>query len=305
MLMAAALKPNTQRTYSSAQTRFINFCSKYNLVVMPVTEDTLLLYIAFLFDEGLKGSSIRVYISAVRSLHIYSGFVYPSDMFRVRLALRGAVCQSLPPVRKFPITFSVLSQMLKFVSGRFDAKLLTAVMTLAFFGCMRASEFCVLDGVPFDCNSHLCLRDVILDDNKKVLTVFLSKSKTNTTNSGVKIFIGCSKHSVCAYCSMKSYLASRTGPVDQKSPLFVNFAGDVLKKKYFVSATRLVLSMAGCDPSKYSGHSFRAGAATTAGDRNFEEYELKLLGRWASSAYNIYLRNPHIMTTYASRLANP
>jgi site-specific recombinase XerD len=85
--MAAALKPNTQRTYSSAQTRFINFCSKYNLVVMPVSENTLLLYIAFLFDEGLKGSSIKVYISAVRSLHIYSGFIYPSDMLRVRLAL--------------------------------------------------------------------------------------------------------------------------------------------------------------------------------------------------------------------------
>ena len=91
MLMAAALKPNTQGTYTSAQNRFVNFCSTFNLPVMPTTEDILLLYIAHLFDSGLKGSSIRVYLSAVRSLHVYRGFQYPTGMLRLQLALKGAM----------------------------------------------------------------------------------------------------------------------------------------------------------------------------------------------------------------------
>ena len=149
MLMAAALKPNTKRTYTSAQNRYIKFCESYNIVVMPTTEDNLLLYVAFLFDSGLKGSSIKVYLSAVRSMHIYAGYPYPNEMLRVRLAIKGAVCQSPPPCRKFPITFPVLCEMFRALKLRFDFKLISAVMTLAFFGCMRASEFCVFKFISF------------------------------------------------------------------------------------------------------------------------------------------------------------
>jgi hypothetical protein len=104
--MSAALKPNTKRTYSAVQNRFLNLCSNYNLVPMPATEETLLLYVAFLFDCNLKGSSIRVYLAAVKCLHVFSGFDYPADMFRLKLAVKGAVTQSPSPVRKLPITFS-------------------------------------------------------------------------------------------------------------------------------------------------------------------------------------------------------
>ena len=88
MLMNAALKQNKKRTYSSAQSRFIKFCDMYKQVVMPVTEDTLLLYVSYLFEEGLVGSSIRVYLSAVRSLHVFAGKPYPTDINRLKLALK-------------------------------------------------------------------------------------------------------------------------------------------------------------------------------------------------------------------------
>ena len=77
MLMAAALKPSTHRTYSSAQNKYLNFCQFYNLVALPASEDTLLLYVAFLYDLKLKGGTIRVYLAAVRSLHIYLNHAYP------------------------------------------------------------------------------------------------------------------------------------------------------------------------------------------------------------------------------------
>jgi hypothetical protein len=307
MLMSSALKPSTKKTYSCAQQKFLEFCKRYQLVPTPVTESTLLLYVAYLFDQGFKGSSIRVYISAIRSMHIYGGFQYPTNMVRLQLSIKGAVTESAPPVRKFPITYSVLSKMLSTLKGRFDEKMLLAVMTLAFFGCFRASELCVMDGKGFDENSNLGFNDLVMNVKEKNLCIFLKKSKSDVNSQGTSIFIGCSGTRVCAYCRMLDYLLYRSSVClkTENAPLFVNVLGDPLRKNYFVSTTRMALSLAGYNPMKFSGHSYRAGAATTAGDRGFEEWELKMMGRWKSSAYNLYLRNPKIVASFAKRLVTP
>jgi hypothetical protein len=305
MLMEAALKGNTKRTYTSAQTRFLKFCELYSLSSMPVTEETLILYISYLFEEGLTASTIRVYLSAVRSLHVFAGIAYPTDLLRVKLALKGAVRNTPQPIRKLPITISILRKLLTHIKPRFDRVLLTAALTLAFFGCLRLSEFCVPDSTTFSSRLHLCLSDAILDPKNKTLTLFLRRSKTDTDNAGVSIYIGCSNDvHCCAYCSMRAYLIFRNSIMDDAgdSPLFVVPGGRVLYKSYMVSTTRLLLSMSGYNPSLYSGHSFRAGAATTAGDSNFRDWEVKMLGRWSSNAYNVYLRNPAVTATFARRL---
>jgi len=77
-----------------------------------------------------------------------------------------------------------------------------------------------------------------------------------------------------------------------------------LSKTYFVSVTRLGLAMSGHDPSLFSGHSYRAGAATSAGDSGFQNWEIQMLGRWSSSAYTVYLRNPEVVSTFAKRLVS-
>jgi hypothetical protein len=276
---------------------------------MPVSENTLLLYISFLFEQGLAGSTIRVYMSAVRSLHIMAGEPYPTSLLRVKLALRGANRHTPVPIRKLPITIDILRQMLGHVRGRFDCDLVVAVMTLAFFGCFRMGELCLSDNVTFDPATHLCLGDVTVNRTDKSLTIFLKRSKTDLNNAGVSVFVGCSKDKFCcAFCSMLTYIAFRKSlkmSDDDDSPLFVVPGGRPLTKSYIISVVRLILSLSGHDPAKYSGHSFRAGAATSAGDRNFREWELKMLGRWSSNAYSVYLRNPKLTTTFASRLAAP
>jgi hypothetical protein len=116
--------------------------------------------------------------------------------------------------------------------------------------------------------------------------------------------MGCSGHEVCAFCSLKKYLSVRLSVFGEHTPLFVNSFGDALKKNYFVDVMRLTLSQSGLDPSLYSGHSFRAGAATTAGNVGFKDWELKMLGGWKSSAFNVYLRNPKVTTPFAERLVS-
>ena len=275
---------------------------------MPVSQDTLLLYVAFLFEQGLSGSTIRVYLSAIRSMHILSGNHYPTELPRVKLALKGAVRESPQPIRKLPITITILKQMLTHLPTRFDHALLQSAMTLAFFGCFRLGEICIPDNVKFDHESHLCIGDITIDNVNKTLEVFLKKSKTDSLNTGVTVHVGCSRDDkCCAFCAMVVYFKFRSSlnvSNEDNTPLFLVPGGRHLTKSYMVKATRLLLGLTGHNPALYSGHSFRAGAATTAGDKRFKEWELKMLGRWKSDAYSLYLRNPRITSLFASRMAS-
>ena len=68
--------------------------------------------------------------------------------------------------------------------------------------------------------------------------------------------------------------------------------GRQLTKAQFIAAVRQALQDAGMDYKLCSGHSFRIGAATTAHNCGFNEATIKMLGRWESSAYLLYIRTP-------------
>ena len=71
-----------------------------------------------------------------------------------------------------------------------------------------------------------------------------------------------------------------------------NSDGRFLTRSRFVSHLKEALIAAGVDTSKYSGHSFRIGAATTAASCGIQDSLIKTLGRWESDAYTLYIRTP-------------
>ncbi len=52
------------------------------------------------------------------------------------------------------------------------------------------------------------------------------------------------------------------------------------------------LSLAGVDAARYTGHSFRIGAATTAAANGVNDATIQILGRWKSDCYTRYIRTP-------------
>ena len=71
-----------------------------------------------------------------------------------------------------------------------------------------------------------------------------------------------------------------------------------------MSGIRGALSMAGIDPSPYSGHSFRSGSATMAAAREIGDTTIKMLGQWKSMAYQVYIKTPRSqLAAISSQLA--
>ena len=75
-------------------------------------------------------------------------------------------------------------------------------------------------------------------------------------------------------------------------PLFILEDGSFLTRSSFTTLLRTTLNSAGIDSSKFASHSFRSGAATTAADIGMAEVHIKMLGRWASEAYQVYIKTP-------------
>ena len=61
------------------------------------------------------------------------------------------------------------------------------------------------------------------------------------------------------------------------------------------------LGEAGIDLTGYSGHSFRSGAATTAAAKGSSDSAIKMLGRWKSEAYQLYIKTPRDQLAAVSR----
>ena len=112
--LAQGLAPSTRKAYASGQRKFIEFCRQAgklhsNGSPCPADEWTLCLFVSFLADS-IQHSSIKVYLSAIRSLHIEQGFPGPLlNSLRLQRVLRVFKhSQGSPATRHLPITDSLL-----------------------------------------------------------------------------------------------------------------------------------------------------------------------------------------------------
>lgn len=137
------LADNTHRTYSSAQRQYLQFCDTHNLQSLPGNESTLLLFVSHLAVK-IKPQSIKVYLAAVRALHISHGYNNPlTSTIKLQQTLRGIEREHfLPTKQKLPITFDILCKLYYFIDHSLPTDITYwAAITTAHFLLLRASEF--------------------------------------------------------------------------------------------------------------------------------------------------------------------
>ena len=291
-LIRMGIRPRTRTSYSSAQSKYINFCTTYGLTALPASETVTLLYIAYLYNQGLAGATVSAYISAIRSLQVMSGMDTPNLRSpRVNLALKAMVEHGKPPVQKAPINYNLLCKMLDIVYTIQDAYMWSALLSLSFFAGLRGSE-CVGNEVHTSV-SQVQFQAQGQGQGSSGQVMLFSVSRSKTTAHGYTVPLGCSGTRVCSLCMMIKYLSSRFSqgnPVLQ-APLFVYSNGLPVTKSHVNLLIKSLASKLGLDPAQYSFHSIRAGAASTAAQLGFQDWEIMKLGGWKSSTYRQYIRS--------------
>jgi len=148
--------------------------------------------------------------------------------------------------------------------------------------------------------SGVAVSDVAVDDHRSpsMVKIHLRRFKTDQFGRGVDVYMGSTGDALCPVAALLAYLAVRGG---EYGPLFRLKDGRSLTREIFTNKVRAALSVLGYDSSVYAGHSFRIGAATTAAEQGIEDSVIKMLGRWKSSAYQLYVRTPREVLSSISR----
>ena len=96
---------------------------------------------------------------------------------------------------------------------------------------------------------------------------------------------------ISLHAPLSQYLHVRGSTPD---PLFLLSDGTPLHRQWLTSSIQSILSAAGVFGC-YTSHSFHVGAATSAAPCGLPDHLIKMLCRWSSEAYPIYIRT-HVST---------
>ena len=224
-LLQTGLSKSSRSTYMAGQRRYLHFCKAAGIKPLLASEGALTLFTTHLAVSNVSHGTIKVYLSAVRHLHICKGLHghFSQQLTpRLHLILRGIKKRQADVHsrrKRLPITTQLLGKIKHFLSKQptYDNTTLWAMCCLAFFGFLRVSEFTIPSKGSYNSSRHLSLQDVTVDNRTKprLLQLFLKQSKTDPFKQVAQVYVGATDTTICPVKAVLSYLArrnSRPGP---------------------------------------------------------------------------------------------
>ena len=194
----------TRKAYSSAERRFVTFCIQDNRLhpsgsALPASQETFLRFCTHLADT-LRHSSIKVYLSAVTSLHIDHGL---PDLLAGCLQLQRILWGIKRHQGSNQHKRQLITNYLMLIIHRsldlsvHNHSMLWVACCIGFFGFLGAGEFTV--NAPFDPAIHLTVNDIQVDSlfNPQSFRIVLKCLKTNPFRQGCYIYIGTGRQDLC------------------------------------------------------------------------------------------------------------
>ena len=265
----SARAPNTVKAYAHDLSDFATWCKvdAGGLCPVPAAPRTVALYVSDLAGRGLKAATIQRRLAAIAQLHQEAGLDDPTKTKAVKNTYRG-ILKEIGSYQegKAPMLASTVRRVL----GAFEEELGAAaardraLLLLGLAGGYRVGEL-----------ASLLVEDVEFVDEGAV--VLLRSSKTDQKGGGFYKGIPYGDHArTCPVSHLNAWMAHLPGGSGGEGPIFrgVDRNGHVRSTKGSRpmapdSISRVVkkrAQAAGLDPSRYSGHSLRAGFVTGASE---------------------------------------
>jgi integrase len=281
-----SLAPNTRRAYLSDLAEFERWGGS-----IPASVETVAAYLAARADVLAVATLVR-HLASISKAHEARGLLNPTRSELVRATLRGikrtrgcAQRQAKALLRDdLLLVLDAMGDGPKDMRDR-------ALLLIGFAGALRRSELVALDVGDIE---HV----------HQGIVITLRQSKTDQDGHGRRIGIPFGRRRWCPVAAFDAWLAVSSivagaifRPVDRH--------GRVQKGRLSGEAVSLVVqervAAVGLDPSPYSGHSLRAGFATSAAQAGVLTSRIRAQTRHASEAMLArYVREGELFTENAA-----
>lgn len=281
---AHAKSDATLRAYQSDWEQFELWCRRHGARCLPAAPATVL---AYLIDSSatVKVSTLQRRLVAIRDSHRGAGEELDTGSEAFRNSWRSLQrTKGQPTAKKSPVLTAELRRVLATLAG--DSLLHMrdrALLLVGFAGALRRSELVSLRAAPDDGYSHIAL-------TSDGLVVTLAQSKTDQLHEGQ--VIGLPYGSQPETCPVRAYQKWLEASGVSHGPVFraINRHGQLATAALSDKAVALILKRAvrasalahGATPeeaqaraAEVSGHSLRAGLATSAAVNNAPSHAIQ------------------------------
>jgi integrase len=255
-----SLSENTRAAYRADLAHFIAWGG-----VLPATADLVARYLADHADT-LAPASLARRVATLSKVHAANGWPNPCQSEVVRATLRGikrvkgtAQDQARPLLRED--LFLILDAMGDDARAQRDR----ALLLIGWAGGFRSSELVGLDWSD-------------VEEVREGLVLHLRRSKTDQMGQGRKIGVPLGRTRHCPVAALAAWRRVSTGddgPIFRPADRHGHIQPVRLRSDAVSTILRDRLTGAGIDPEGYSGHSLRAGLATSAIKAGVPSYKVR------------------------------
>lgn len=271
----AAKAPNTRRAYRTQWATFAAWCAQHGRESLPAAPATLALYLVARAKDGLKVTSLGLGLSAIRAAHFDAKVADPSANPEVSTVWEGIRrTHGTAPRRAAPLTADAIRSIVSTLAvDRMRDVRDRALVLLGFSGALRRSE---LVGLDVEDLTHDPARGIVLR---------VRRSKTDQVGAGADVAIPFGAQP--ALCPVRALEAWRAISGVREGALLRSVdrhgrVGGRLDGRDVARSLKELAARAGLAPALVSGHSLRAGLATTAALSGRSDRAIMAQGRWKS-----------------------
>ncbi len=265
----AATAPNTRRAYDSDLKHFLAWGGS-----LPASPDVVARYLAAHATTHAVATLARRLV-AIRRAHALKGLPDPVRSELVRLTFRGIRRAHGRPQRRAAALLA--EEMATIVASLGDSVRDArdrALLLVGFVGAFRRSELSRID-----CKS--------IERTPRGIVITIPKSKTDQEGQGRHVAIPHGRSAICPIKALDHWLelsgitkGSVFRPVTRRGHVLPGrLSGDSI-----ASIVKQRVRAIGLDPTRYSGHSLRAGFVTTAATAGAPAWRIKAQTGHASDA---------------------
>ncbi len=283
-----ALSCNTRIAYKNDMAHFQAWGGK-----VPSSPETIAAYLTT-HAESLSIATLQRRLISISKAHTMRGCSDPVKSDLVKLTMRGIRrMHGKPQTQVAALLKDDLIVMLSHISDTIKGKRDCALLLLGFCGALRRSEVIAVK-----------IEDLEFTPQGIVLTI--PKSKTDQAGNGRKIGIPKGRGRVCPVEYVTDYVI-HSGLVSgalfrsiTKGGIISNYG---LSDRAVADIIKYYAAKSGLDSKKYSGHSLRAGLATSAAQHGISSWKIKeQTGHKSDAMLGRYIRTGDLFNNNAAAL---